>query len=65
MLFSIFGAAQTVLLGRKPSEAPRYMSFLQTVFCGAVAGVGVAPLVGPMELVKTQLQVKKGRMDAQ
>ena len=46
-LFASFQAVRKAAFGR-PLEQ---LSFAQTVVCGAAAGVLVAPLVGPMELV--------------
>jgi hypothetical protein len=39
----------------------RPMTVGETFICGGVAGVIVSPLVGPIELLKTQLQVNKSR----
>jgi solute carrier family 25 carnitine/acylcarnitine transporter 20/29 len=62
MLFAFYGASQKAILGAKRITEAQ-MSFVDTFTCGAVAGVACAPLTGPMELVKSQLQVQRGRGD--
>jgi len=63
LLFSVYGSTQKLLLGSKGMASASDMSFFDAGLCGAVAGAILSPLTGPMELIKSQLQVQRGRGD--
>ena len=64
-LFAVFMQTKKVMLGDTnkllANGKPRALSVPETFLCGGVAGVAVSPLVGPIELIKTQLQINKGK----
>jgi solute carrier family 25 carnitine/acylcarnitine transporter 20/29 len=60
-LFAVFGATAQKLAQVRNRAAVSELSFADLALCGAVAGVSTAPLSGPTELIKSQLQVQRGR----